>query len=125
MMANGWHLMTLFQYGRGDDRAALRYMLQNTRGPVATVGGDQDFRIGTVVRFYTRTGIDPGSVRYYPQASWPPEGVEWLVCEKESFEDLVVPADLTVDGHPYELARTFPTAPLSGLHWFVYHLRAD
>jgi hypothetical protein len=122
MAANGWHLMTLFQYGRGDDRAAVRYMIQNMRGPVATVGGDLDFRVGTVVQFYTRTGIDPGRVCYCPQTSWPPEGVEWLVCERESFEGLDVPANLTTEGHRYDLVRTFPTAPLSGLHWFVYHL---
>ena len=24
-------------------------------------------------------------------------------------------------GNEYELVKAFPTAPLSGLHWFVYH----
>lgn len=120
-VTNGSLLMTLFEYGRGNDREALSYMLQNTEQSVVTIGGDQDFRIGTVIWFYTKTEPLDKSVQYCRETSWPPDGVDWLVCQKESLDDLSCPPQLTVAGHSYGLARIFPATALSGLHWFVYH----
>jgi len=49
-----------------------------------------------------------------------------VICHKESWEEPVPQsAQLSDDaGNSYEFVRTFQTAPLSGLHWFVYHNQA-
>lgn len=127
LAANGGHLLALFKYGRGNNAEAIHFLLQNSNKSAVTVGGDQDFRIGTVLDFYSRTEIDGPRLKYFPAGSWPTNGVEWLICEKESYEDPVPPGKLLVDplGRQYDLVRIFPTAPLSGLHWFIYHNRAD
>ena len=127
VIANGWHLMALFKFGRGNNGQAIHYLLETSKQTPVTVGGDQDFRIGTVVDFYNRTEIGNHSLRYITMKNWPANGVEWLICEKESYADPVPPGQVLTDrkGHKYELAKIFPTAPLSGLHWFVYHNRAD
>jgi hypothetical protein len=127
VIANGWHLMALFRFGRGNNGQAIRYLVQNSKEPRFTVGGDQDFRIGTVVDFYNRTEIGNHSLKYVTMNNWPANGVEWLICQKESYADPAPPAQVLTDrkGHQYELAKIFPTTPLSGLHWFVYHNRAN
>jgi hypothetical protein len=121
LAANGRHLIALYQFGRGDDRDALRYMAERSGGSAITVGGDIDLRIGTVLLFYSSLGIEQRPIRYFTHSAWPAQGPEWFVAEKESFDDPVSPANLEVAGHQYKLVRLFPSAPLSGLHWFVYH----
>jgi hypothetical protein len=127
VIANGWHLMALFELGRGNNSQAIHYLLQNSKETRPTVGGDQDFRIGTVVDFYNWTEIGNHSLRYITRDNWPVNGVEWFICEKESYADPTPPGQVLTDrgGHQYELAKIFPTAPVSGLHWFLYHNRAD
>ncbi|MEN6449310.1 MAG: hypothetical protein ABFC96_02370, partial [Thermoguttaceae bacterium] len=122
LAANGCHIATLLENGRGQPRAAARYMACHANREPATVGGDHDFRIGLVLQFYGATTPDSEPVRYCRQGSWPPGGPEWLVCHKESFE-APVPPSLEGPGNAYEFVKTFPTAPLSGLHWFVFHNR--
>jgi len=127
LIANGWHLIALFKFGRGNNGQAIHYLRQSSKQTPLTVGGDQDFRIGTVIDFYNRTEIGNHSLRYVTMNRWPRNGVEWFICEKESYADPTPPAEVLSDrgGHHYELAKIFPTAPLSGLHWFVYHNRAN
>ena len=54
---------------------------------------------------------------------WPPEGPEWLILYRESFDDPTPPGLQLSDpaGHKFDLVRIFPAAPLSGLHLFIYH----
>lgn len=65
--------------------------------------------------------------QYLDHDSLPSEGPEWVIFHKESFED-PAPAAMSIhdkSGNNYDLAQTFPTAPLSGLHWYLYHNRAQ
>jgi hypothetical protein len=59
---------------------------------------------------------------YYDHEHWPTEGPEWVVFHKESFTQPVPPGRRFTDkfGNSYELVRTYPTAPLSGVHLFLY-----
>lgn len=126
-LANGQHLMSFFKYGRGHYDEAVRFMAEHSNRSIATIGSDHDFRVQLVLQFYVREATRNESVIYYRMDSWPPEGPEWIIRHKESFEDPVPPATQLFDGrgNRYELLRTFPTAPLSGLHWFVYHNQAN
>jgi hypothetical protein len=120
---NGWRAMSLFKYGRGHYSEAVRFLAEHTKSSVVTIGGDQDFRIGTVVEFYGAEAVGTKRVKYYPRKSWPAGGPEWFIAQKESAEDPAPPGEQYRDaaGNTYEWVKTFPSAPLSGLHWFVCH----
>jgi hypothetical protein len=121
---NGLHAASLFEHGRGRYSEATRYITEHSERSPVTVGGDHDFRVAPVLEFYG-LGKD-GSSAYYPQDDWPPRGPEWVVCHKESFEEPTPPTREFVDGrrNEYEFVKSFPSAPLSGLHWFLYHNRS-
>jgi hypothetical protein len=120
--SNGGQMATFFQYGRGQYREALRYMKEHAERSPVVIGGDQDYRIGTQLQYYAPTVMGAGVWQYIRHGTWPPEGPEWLVCQRESFEPAVPELPRIEDGrHTYEFVRTFPTAPLAGLHWFLYH----
>jgi hypothetical protein len=124
--SNGGQMATLFQYGRGQYREAMRYMKEHANRSPVLIGGTQDYGTGTELRYYGPTVLgSDASWRYLPHGTWPPEGPEWLVCEVESFEAPVPPQATFDDGrHTYEFVQTFRTAPLTGLHWFLYHQTA-
>lgn len=121
--ANGTHIGKLFSFGRGQYSAAVGYMQQNGRGKVVTVGGDHPFRIPATLSFFAPAAGAAKQLKYYrsPQ-EWPREGPEWLILHKESFEEPISSDQVTdTAGRRYDLAKIFPSAPLSGLHWFLYH----
>jgi hypothetical protein len=120
---NGWHAISLYKYGRGQYAEAVRFLIQNTKGPHITVGSDHDFRVSQVLRFYIDEATGDKTADYYPMDSWPRKGPEWVIHHKESFEDPSLPRVRFTDsfGNSYEFIKTFQSAPLSGLHWFVYH----
>jgi hypothetical protein len=123
LAANGAPYLSLLIFGRGNNAEAVQYLVKNARESPVTVTGDSDFRIGIVVNFFAMTSAR-GSMLAYFRTNAPPEyGAEWVIREKEPFEDPVPPAMLLRDrlGHQYRLAAIFRTAPLSGLHWFIYH----
>ena len=127
--ANGWHTLSLFKDGRGKYTEAIRFLAENTKESTVTIGGDHDFRIPLIIEFYASNAMGKKRAEYYKRESWPQSGPEWFVSHKESFEDPVPPASMGTGftdfaGNQYELLKTFPTAPLSGFHWFVYHNRA-
>lgn len=122
-VANGVPLITLFKEGHGHYREALHYIAEHSEKDPPTIGSDHDFRIPMVLLYYAPETMRGKPVQYYQSGEWPPEGPEWVIRHKESLEDLAqVGAGLTDNsGNHYELVKKFPTAPLSGLHWYLYH----
>ena len=102
---------------------AARFLAEHTKGPEVTIGGDQDFRIDTVLQFYEKETMGKKTPKYYTTHSWPKGGPEWFIAQKESFDDPSPPGEQYTDeaGDAYEWVKTFPSAPLSGLHWFICH----
>jgi hypothetical protein len=123
---NGWQTLSLFKYGRGQYSAAARFLAEHTKGPVVTVGGDHDFRVGLVWEFHAKETMGNKTAKYCRVDSWPKGGAEWFIGHMESFEAPTPPITQFTDGdgNAYEFVKSFPTAPLSGLHWFVYHNKA-
>jgi hypothetical protein len=123
LIANGWHIKTLFSFGRGQFSEAIRYLQQNTRGKVVTVGGDHPFRIPVMVSFYAGLNGNTKEMKYFKTEEWPPQGPQWLIFHKDSLFEPTPPAAQLSDaaGHRFVFVNTYPTAPLSGLHWFIYH----
>jgi hypothetical protein len=122
LAANAAPYLSLLVFGRGNDADAVRFLVRSARESPVTVVGDSDFRIGIVVDFFARAAPGAGAVTYYPAGSRPVSGAEFIIREKESFEDPVPPATRLEDraGNEYALRAVFRTAPLSGLHWFIY-----
>jgi hypothetical protein len=122
---NGWHVAELAAYGRGRYQEAIRFMAERTEGPVVTIAGDHDFRVELELSYYMPGALGSKQGRYLKQGTWPPEGPEWIVVQRESFEPSSPPRNEFTDpgGHRYELERTVRTAPLTGLHWLLYHRR--
>ncbi len=120
---NGLHTASLFEHGRGRYSEAIRYVAEHSRRSPVTIGSDNDFRVATVLAFY---GLGDENAVYYPRNAWPTRGPEWVICHKESFEDPTPPAAVIVDEgrNEYQFVKGFPSAPLSGLHWFLYHNRS-
>jgi hypothetical protein len=121
---NGWHIAELFRYGRGHYREAIRYMTENSHGPVITIDSDNDFQVPLMLDYYG--SVTDGKRIEYRLKKTGPWGAEWLICQKESFEDPAPPhAQLAESaGFQYQLVKTFPTAPLSGLRWYLYQKQA-
>jgi hypothetical protein len=120
---NGSDVGSLFKYGRGHIAEAVNFMAQSAKEqPVMSFGGEQDFRIQFVLAFYWRELMDDKPAAYYNHDEWPAEGPEWAIFHKESFRLPVPPGKRFTDkfGNWFELVRIFPTAPLSGTHWFLY-----
>jgi hypothetical protein len=123
LAANGWHTISLFQHGRGEYGEAVRYMVENTKGGVVTIGSDNDNRNPFVLQFYFPQAMGSKTAKYYPGDSWPAGGPEWYLCHKESFLEPAPPGIQFTDtaGHVFEFVKAFQSAPLSGFHWFLYH----
>jgi hypothetical protein len=98
-------------------------MVQNAKEQPVSFGGEQDFRTQFMLGFYWREMMDDKPGNYYDHDHWPNKGPEWVVFHEESFREPVPPGKRFTDkfGNGFELVRTFTTAPLSGVHLFLYH----
>jgi hypothetical protein len=119
---NLWDVGSLLKYGRSHIAEAIKFMDQTAKQQPVTFGGEQDFRIQFVLSIYWRDMMDGKSTGYYEHDNWPTDGPEWVIFHGESFTQPVPPGKHFTDkfDNPYELVRIFPTAPLSGVHWFLY-----
>jgi hypothetical protein len=120
---NGWSIAALLKSGRGHVSEAIQFMVKESRSPEEfSFGGEQDFRTQFILAFYWREMMGETPANYYDHEHWPATGPEWVVFHGESFQEPAPPGKNFSDqfGNWYELVRTFPTAPLSGIHLFIY-----
>jgi uncharacterized membrane protein len=123
LVLNGWDVAALLKYGRGHISEAIHFMADGSKEEsVITFGGEQDFRILFVLSFYSRETMPDKAMEYYEHERWPTNGPQWVIFHRESFKQPVPPGQHFYDkfGNWFELARIYPTAPLSGVHWFIY-----
>lgn len=120
VIGNAYDTARFYRYGRGGYLEALEHIAVTTPGPVATLGGDFDFRNEMVVDFYQRF-LPPGeTVDYMTHERYPPKGPEWVVLHRigplgevhESIDDSL--------GNTYLLDQVKPYSDLSGWHWLLY-----
>jgi hypothetical protein len=125
VMVNAVNIATLARDGRGQYRDAIEYMGASSPGDSVTIAGDQDFRIGTEMLYYLPRAETTKRLQYVDQQNWPVGGPEWIVMQNESWVTEQPEQEMNLaGGFRYSLAKTFPTAPLSGLHWYLYHRAA-
>jgi hypothetical protein len=119
---NAQDVGSLFKYGRGHLADAVRFMADNSKEQPISFGGQQDFRTQFMLGFYWREMMGDKPANYYDHDHWPTEGPEWVLFHRESFTKPVPSGRRFSDkfGNWYELVRIYPTAPLSGVHLFLY-----
>jgi len=114
-VANGARVADLLRDGRGAYQDAIRFMVTNTTGDTTFIASDHDFRNRLVVEYYGPRMSKP--VRYVSRADQSP--TQWYVWQKTPGEAPPIPR-VAVSRGTYRLVKTYPTAPLSGLTWYVY-----
>jgi len=122
---NVWNIRQFAQNGRGEYGAALQDIVDHTPGSFVSIAGDQDFMVGTEVRYYLPRVLAARQGAYLERSLWPGDGPQWVIVQRESFAPATPPVDRFGDGkgNTFEFFKTYPAAPLSGLHWFVYRNR--
>ncbi len=125
LIGNGWHIASLIRYGRGQYVEAVRFMAEHSAQSPVRIGGDHDLRVGGVVDFYLPLAGERQDMQYCPWGPKPQNDPEWFICHSESYGAKLLAAPLLelLAENKYELATTFPTAPLSGFYWFLYQMR--
>ncbi|HXT68446.1 MAG TPA: hypothetical protein VN700_01725 [Vicinamibacterales bacterium] len=123
--ANGLHLQTFLERGRGKYQEAILFMADRTAGPV-TIAADHDFRVGLELDYYLKRVLGSRPAAFIPEGAWPRGGPAWIVANADHYEAPALPHSVYEDaaGNQYELVRTVPTSPLTGLHWFLFRNRA-
>jgi hypothetical protein len=91
-VANSFPLVALYKYGRGHYRDAVRFIAEHSSKDVVTIGGDHDFRITMVLQFYVHDAMGNKRAQYLDHDSLPPDGPDWVIFHKESFENPAPPA---------------------------------
>jgi hypothetical protein len=86
------------------------------------VGSDHDLRVGIELEYYLASGKH--AAQYIQTTAWPPKGPQWLIRHRESTDEPAPEDGLKEiadgDGNRFELVAIYPSAKLSGLHWFLY-----
>ncbi len=122
----------LIANGRSPDDAALLWIADHSEGPVVTISGDHDFRVGFPLPYHLLRNAE------YLQSSgkrlefvekdesqekknYPRSGTDWKLLHTASEWDKSPPA-LIVDMYQnkYEQVKVFPAGSLSGFSWFIY-----
>jgi hypothetical protein len=118
--ANGSHVAWLLRDGRGAYVDALRWVDQHTTDAAATIESDHDFRNRLVVQYFAGRIGATKPIRYVQQSEIGVPGPQWYIAHRGA--DDRPPASTITDrrGNRYHFEKEYPTAPLSGLRWFVF-----
>jgi hypothetical protein len=121
-IANAAHLRELFASGRGENAAALRFVLAGSPPGPVSIGADDDWRIQRVVAFHGAEVPGGERIRFETRSEWDAAGPAWLIVNRDAQELPLARGEEIRDaaGRRFGFVRAFPAAPLAGLHWFVY-----
>jgi hypothetical protein len=119
------HVRGFLRDGRGHYLAALRLMADPASPRTVRIGGDHDFRNGTVLSFYARYLPRHARFRYYDWKDWPPDGLGWLIYHGE--QRMGEPPSERVDrhGNVYVRAHHFEKTGVSGFFWDLYRATGE
>jgi hypothetical protein len=115
-----YRVISLLEFGRGNYRAALTRILENSPEEVVRIGSDHDFRNRVLVDFYAPSLAGSHKVRYIPQPDWYREPPDWILVHSQevSYEPL---PDIAVPGvGVYHFFAAYRFSGVSGWSWFLY-----
>jgi hypothetical protein len=120
LVGNAAHTFRFLAAGRGHYREALRFMASETAGRRIEVGGNHDFRVPTMLRYYARELPPEKELVYLGRRRRPPGGPSWLVLQDGEPTGTAPPTFRDPRGNAYALAAEYGYAGLAGYHWAVY-----
>lgn len=118
---------TFLQLGRGQIRAALEYMSDQTTAPEISVTSNQDFRSAVELSYFSPRVLKDRQLLLYVTAGRDRSLLkpEWYIMHEEG-SDAPGPAVLTEAGRPiWRRAGYFGASELTGQAWTLYHRRPD
>jgi hypothetical protein len=124
LAGNSLDVRLLLLHGRGSYLAAMKYIESHTDGQVMRIGGDQDLRQATIVRFYSPMLTGGKLVDYVRAEQIAEQAPEWVLLHR--WGDQPPPGEtLTFDfEHVYALRASYPASPLGGWKCLVYQREA-
>jgi hypothetical protein len=122
---NAYRVALLYRDGRGDYRAAVRFLAEHDPSPAIRIASDHDFRNRLMLRYY-RVELPPGrEIVYVPgleqQRSWP----TWVLAHRYGARPDAPEAMRDPEGHAYERAAAWGSSDLSGFRWTLYRRSAE
>jgi hypothetical protein len=115
-----YRVVSLLELGRGNYRAALTRILENSPQGVVRIGSDHDLRNRVLVDFYAPALARSHTVRYIPQTEWHREPPDWILTHSQELS-YQPPPDITVPGIGiYHFVAAYRFSGVSGWSWFLY-----
>ena len=121
--ANLWQVSRFIVGGRGQYRAAVRYMAEHSPGRPIRVSSNSDVRTSVLLAFYARDFTAGTTMVFVPHARTSAAEAEWRIVEDL---DPVAspPAQLDEGSRRFRLVKRFPFYGLSGCQWTLYERMA-
>ena len=120
LLGDSAYLAQLFRHGRGEYRAALRYIGAHTASTTIALASDQDARNGAVVHYFAPLALPGRTVHYVTASAALVEHPPWLLVHRFDGEPAPAAEVRGAQGDTYALAARFGHAPLSGWDWYVF-----
>ena len=120
VLGNSVHTVRFLAEGRGHYGEALRLMASQTPGSRIEVGGNHDFRVPTMLRYYARELPEGKELVYLGGRKRPPGGPAWLVVQDSDRVGTAPRIFRDPRGNAYDLAAEYGYAGIAGYHWAVY-----
>jgi hypothetical protein len=112
--------LCFLEEGRGHYREALALMAAETPGARIEVGGDHDFRVGSMLRYYSRELPAGKRLVYLRRGQRVPRGPEWLVVQESAGPGPAQPTYRDRQGNEYALQAEYGYCGVAGYAWAVY-----
>lgn len=119
---NAQHLRPVLRDGRGHYAQAVALMAALSGGRAATVGGDNDFRNGLMLTYYSEPLPGRGGLTYVPASSPASNDPDLMLTHTFGLADTRSAAVEMIgrNGQVYRLVRWFPYGGMSGWNWYIY-----
>jgi hypothetical protein len=115
-------LHRLIRDGRGHYTEAIRYLVDHSPTRPVRLASDHDFRNPMVIAFYgSRLGLGPKDIAYVPSQQLAASGADWYLVHKGADEPAPPAVFTDGGGRTYRLEKEYPSAPLSGFRWLLFH----
>lgn len=111
----------LLTIGRGGYPEVLERM-SSSGGPV-TFSATHDMMGGLVLEHYRRQMVPIPPVHFLPAARVEGNIPEWFLVVDQSDPPALASPDFLIFDHSYQFHSAVYSAPVSGAHWFLYHLK--
>jgi len=120
VLGNTATTLCFLEDGRGHYREALAFMAAETPGERIEVGGDHDFRVGSMLRYYSRELPAGKRIAYLRRGERRSGGPEWFVVQESAAPGPAQPTWRDRRGNEYALQAEYGYCGVAGYPWAVY-----